>query len=272
MELTYLGVNTLVLRKHGTTLVIDPHFTRPGLFQLFRLRSNPIRVALGLEKAGVNHVDALLFTHTHYDHALDIPEVIRQVGGVVYGSESARQILLGGGLLDNCYHPVQSREEYQIGAFSVRFHPAQHIHFPPPLGWLLPESGRVTYPLRPPAPFWAYRCGVVYAIQVDRTLIFGSAGFEPGAYARLGLESVILGVGGLEAKPSDYLKHLYRETVLATGARRVWLSHWDNFFRQLNSGLKHLAFSERTIQKIKALGAEHGQAVEELPFNKSVYL
>ena len=270
MELTYLGANTLVIEKSNQTLVIDPHFSRPGLSQLFRLRSDPSRVEQGLQLLGTRRVEAVLLTHTHYDHALDLLEVLRQAGGLAYGSASARQILLGAGFSLDCFHSVAPGEVYQIGSFEVRFHPARHIRFPAPLNWFLPESGRITTPLQGPSPFWDYCCGQVYAIQVDRTLVFGSAGYEPGAYAGLDLETVILGIGGLEAKQDAYLKQLFRETVLSTGVRKVWLSHWDNFFRPLDGGVKHLAFSNRTVNRFKILGKRHGRAVEELPFNQSV--
>ena len=273
MTVSYLGTNTLVLKKDGVNLMVDPHFSRPGLFQLlWGLRPDPLRVTRGLRQAGVTDLAAVLLTHTHYDHALDLPAVIREVGGTVYGSESARQILLGSGLPGEFFHPVEPGEEYRIGAFSVSFHLARHIDFPPPLRWVLPESGQVDQPLRPPAPFWAYSCGAVHAIQVDQVLIFGSAGFEPGAYEGLDVEDVILGIGGLETRPASYLRQLYAETVLVTRADRVWLSHWDNFFTPLKRGLSHLAFSNRTVKRIKALGEVHGQRVMELPFNQPVYL
>ena len=105
---------------------------------------------------------------------------------------------------------------------------------------------------------------------MDRTLVFGSAGYEPGAYVGLDLETVILGIGGLETKQDAYLKQFYRETVLSTGARKVWLSHWDNFFRPMKRGLKGLAFSSRTVKRFKVLGETHGQAVERLPFNQPI--
>jgi len=273
MELTYLGSNTLMLKKEKSALLIDPHFTRPGLLRLvFGLEPDTLRVSRGLRLMGVESVDAVLLTHTHYDHALDLSAVIRLTGGTVYGSESARQILLGAGLPKALFHLAQPSEISQVGAFSLRFHSARHIPFPPPLRWLLPESGVIEEPLRPPAPFWAYHCGEVYAIQVDRTLVFGSAGFKPGACAGLDLEAVVLGIGGLEIKPDSYLQQLYHETVVATGARFVWLSHWDNFLRPLDRKVKHLAFSNRTFQRIKALGEEHGQMVAQLPFNQPVHI
>jgi hypothetical protein len=254
MAVTYLGTNTLAIKKGTADLLIDPHFSRPDFLQLLSVQPDFKRIAEGLQMGGISQLAAVLLTHTHYDHALDLPAIIRTAGGAVFGSESARQILLGSGLPEWCFHPVKVGGAAQVGPFTVCFHPAQHIPFPLPLRWMLPESGKVTAPLTPPAPFWAYRCGEVYALQVDRTLIFGSAGFEPGAYAGLDPDALILGIGGLETKPDSYLQQLYHETVIATGVKYVWLSHWDNFFRPLSRDSQHLIFSGRTVQRLKARG------------------
>jgi hypothetical protein len=271
MTMRYLGTNTLACKKEGATILIDPHFTRPGFMRLpFGLRPDPLRVAEGLRMAEIDQLEAVLLTHTHYDHAIDMPLVIQQVGGEVYGSQSACKILQGASLAEEIFHPVKPGEVYQIGPFSLRFHPARHIPFPLPLGWLMPETGKISEPLKPPVPFWAYRPGEVYAIQVDDILVFGSAGFEPGAYADLGIETVILGIGGLETMPEVYLRRLYEEAVLASGAQRVWLSHWDNFFRPLSKKLIPFGFSNRTVQRLQALGKAHGQVVAKLPFIEMV--
>ncbi len=269
--LRYLGTNTLAIKKGEATLLIDPHFSRPGLLRLlFGLRPDPVRVAEGLVMAEIKALEAVLLTHTHYDHAMDMPAAIHLAGGEVYGSQSAGEIVRGAGLLEEIYHPVNPGEVYGLGPFSVCFHPARHIPFPPPLRWLLPEGGNEVP--KPPAPFWAYSCGETVAIQVDDALVFGSAGFEPGAYAGLDLATVILGIGGLETRPAAYLRRLYREIVLASGAKQVWLSHWDNFFHPLSRELRPLGFSDATVRRVKGLGAAHGQRVAKLPFNKPVHV
>lgn len=271
MKVMYLGTNTLVLNKGKSALLVDPHFSRPGVLKMIsKLRSNPERVRQGLRQAGISSIDGVLLTHTHYDHAMDVPEVIRQVGGEVFGSASAINIVTGSGLPAEMAHSVICGRSFWVGEFSVCFHDARHIHFPPPLSWIMPESGRIDAPLIPPAPFWAYRCGEVFAIQVDQTLIFGSAGFVSGAYQGIAVEKVILAVGGLETKPRAYLEDFYAETVLTTGAACVWLSHWDNFLLPWYGGLRSLGLSRRTVRQLEALGEKHGQSVAKLPFGVQI--
>lgn len=269
MELTYLGTNTLLLTKSGSSLLVDPHFTRPGLLSLLsRIRPDPQAVEAGLDS--IDHLDTVLLTHTHYDHALDASEVVHQTGARVYTSESGANLARGFPLDDTSYVTVKPSAAYAIGAFQVSFHPSRHIPFPAPFGWLMPNTGQISLPMRAPARFWRYRCGTVYAIQVDRMLIFGSAGCEPGAYHDVEVECVVMGIGGLDLMPMAYLDRLYQETVLPSGAQQVYLSHWDNFFHPLDQGAHPHFLSRRSIDRLKALGARYGQTVSLLRISETI--
>lgn len=267
MELTYLGTNALLFKKGGSTLLVDPHFTRPGMLRLLgKIQPDASAVTTGLAGAGVKHLDGILLTHTHYDHALDTPEVLRQAGGVLYGSESALHLAQGAGLSEAHCVQVTPGEVYPIGAFNVSFHPSRHIAFPAPIGWLIPQTGAITRPLHLPAWFWEFQCGSVFAIRVDHTLIFGSAGFEPDAYQNMELNSVVLGIGGLDSMPEQYVSQLFREAVLLPGAKHVFLSHWDNFFRPLGTTLKAHILARRSIEMVRSLGVRYGQTVHLLAY------
>jgi L-ascorbate metabolism protein UlaG (beta-lactamase superfamily) len=269
MELTYLGTNTLLLTKSGSSLLIDPHFTRSSLLSLLgKIRPDPQAVKAGL--ARIEQLDAVLLTHTHYDHALDAMEVLHQTGGRLYASESGANLVRGFSLDETYYVPVSPKAVYSIGSFQVCFHLSQHITFPPPFGWLLPKSGQITQTMQPPVYFWEYRCGRVYAIQVDSLLVFGSAGFEPGAYQDVEVECVVMGIGGLDLMPMDYLDRLYQETVLLTGVKQVYLSHWDNFFRPLCQDARPHVLARHSIDRLKRLGARYGQTVSKLNIGETI--
>jgi hypothetical protein len=135
---------------------------------------------------------------------------------------------------------------------------------------MLPKSGQIPQPMQPPAWFWEYQCGTVYAIQVDQVLIFGSAGFELGAYRDVEVKCVVMGIGGLDLMPLTYLDRLYQETVLPTGAKQVYLSHWDNFFRPLRQDARPHILARRSIGRLKRLGARYGQTVHRLQIRKTI--
>ncbi|MEA3327761.1 MAG: MBL fold metallo-hydrolase [Chloroflexota bacterium] len=272
-QLTYFGTNTLIIKKGTTKLLIDPHFSRPGVMRMLsKIAPNQGRVADGLSAAKITNLDAVLLTHTHYDHAMDVPEIFNQVGGTMYGSPSALNLLQGGELPPSLAHVVKMGKTYQTGNFQVVFHPSRHLAFPLPLNWLLPNRGQIAQPLIPPAWFWRYQSGEVYAIQIDRMLIFGSAACISGAYHGLEIQTVVLGIGGLAIKTHAYIDQLYQHTVLASGARNVWLSHWDNFFNTGHNGITPMGFTRRTIQQIKKLGNHYGQSVSVLPYGKTIQL
>ena len=185
-QLTYYGTNTLLIKKGKTKLLIDPHFSRPGLMHLLsKIGPDQRRIADGLGAAKIMNLEAVLLTHTHYDHAMDVPEVLNQVGGTLYGSASAINLLHKSARIPSRVKIAALGKSYPIGNSQVVFHPARHIALPWPLSRLLRNRGRIEQPLFPSVWFWRYQCGEVYAIQIDRTLIFGSAACIPGAYRDL---------------------------------------------------------------------------------------
>ncbi len=266
-KITFLGTNCLLFSKAGSSLLIDPHFIRPRLAKLMgRIAPDPGRISENLAKARVESLDGVLLTHTHYDHALDAVEVTKQTGAFLYGSSSAMMLAGGEGLDSIKGQEVSNGEKVKVGKFRIRFIHSRHIQFPAPFRWFMSDDELINQPLAPPAWFWQYRCGQVFAILVDRTLVFGSANFIPGAYSDQDVDTVILGIGGLGMKPRGYLENLYGETVLSSGAKKVLVSHWDNFFRPVGEGLRPLIGSLRTFGQLVQLGHQYGQEVELLRF------
>jgi L-ascorbate metabolism protein UlaG (beta-lactamase superfamily) len=96
-------------------------------------------------------------------------------------------------------------------------------------------------------------------------LIQGSAGFVPGALAGQQASVAYLGVGQLGKRPESEIRQYWDETVVAVGARRVVLIHWDDFFRPLDQPLLAVRFLaddlDATMRVFDELAARDGVEV-----------
>lgn len=95
VAVTWWGTNSLLIEDDRTRLMIDPYFSRPpgllGLGFLYKkIAPDEAAVDQGLARAGVDQLDAVLVTHTHFDHVLDAGEVARRTGATL-GSAPPRR-------------------------------------------------------------------------------------------------------------------------------------------------------------------------------------
>ena len=127
--------------------------------------------------------------------------------------------------------------------------------------------GVIDAPLASPARSTAYRCGEAWSILVEHTsgrsaLVQGSAGFVAGALEGRHADVVYLGVGQLGPLGEQYIRDYWTHTVGAVGARRVVLTHWDDFFRPLDRPLRALPYAgddlDVTMRVLDGLAREQG--------------
>jgi L-ascorbate metabolism protein UlaG (beta-lactamase superfamily) len=214
-------------------MLTDGFFTRPSLIDvaLRRIAPDPGTIHVCLHRAGIQRLDAVIPVHSHFDHALDSAAVAERTGALLVGGESTANIGRGHGLAADRVVVATLREPIGLGAYTVRLVESEHC---PPDRY----PGTIDQPLVPPAKASAYRCGEAWSILVEHTsgrsaLLQGSAGYAPGALAGLRADVAYLGVGQLGLQSEEYMTTYWQETVGTVGARRVVLTHWDDFFRPL---------------------------------------
>src|SRR5262245_4815717 len=80
LRVMFLGVSTLLFDDGETQVMTDGFFSRPDILTVgFReIEPNLGRISSALQRAGVSRLAAVIPLHTHYDHALDAPEVARR--------------------------------------------------------------------------------------------------------------------------------------------------------------------------------------------------
>lgn len=240
---TFLGVSTVLLDDGETAVLTDGYFSRPsmGRVLLGRLAPDDARIDAALRRAGIDRLAVVAPVHTHFDHAMDSPAVVRRTGAVLAGGSSAANIGRGAGLPQDRILEVVPGEPQRFGEFTLTWLESEHC---PPDRY----PGTIDAPVVPPARAGAYRCGEAWSILVEHTsgrtaLVQGSAGFRTGALAGRRADVAYLGVGQLGVQDTDYLRTYWAETVEATGAREVVLLHWDDFFRPLSLPLRALPYA-----------------------------
>ena len=231
----YTGTATLVFTDGDTTWLTDGWFSRPSAFALLAGEIEPDVAAVerGLARNGVTRAAAVFPLHSHYDHAMDAPEVARRTGALLLGSESTANIGRGWGLPESQIRVVADRETIDLGRFRVTPIASRHFLFPDPqLAERALGDPEITEPLVPPVPTFDYRVGTAWALHVAHPrgtfLVVGSAGWVEGALAGLDVDVVFLGIGGLGSQTDAYRETFWRETVEATRPARVIPIHWDS--------------------------------------------
>jgi L-ascorbate metabolism protein UlaG (beta-lactamase superfamily) len=170
--------------------------------------------------------------HSHFDHAMDAPEVARRTGAILLGSESTANIGRGWGLDERQIRVAVDREPLRFGAFSLTLIETNHFEFPDPaLREQALSDPHIAQPLVPPVAAFDYRVGQPYAIHVEHPrgsfLIQASAGFDEGGLEGFEADILFLGIGGLGTQTEEYRETYWRETVTRSGARDLILIHWD---------------------------------------------
>lgn len=240
---TFLGVSSVLVDDGETAVLTDGFFSRPsmGRVLLGRIAPDDARIDAVLRRAGIDQLAVVAPVHTHFDHAMDSPAVVRRTGAVLAGGSSAAHIGRGAGLPEDRILDVVPGEPQRFGEFTLTWLESEHC---PPDRF----PGVIDAPVVPPVKAAAYRCGEAWSILVEHTsgrtaLIQGSAGFRAGALAGRTADVAYLGVGQLGLQDRDYLRSYWAETVGTTGAREVVLLHWDDFFRPLHLPLRALPYA-----------------------------
>ena len=239
VEAIFFGTTTVWLSDGTSGILIDGFLSRPSLLRVAFGRVAPDlgRITGALARAGVTSLDALFVAHSHYDHVMDAPEVVKHLGGRLFGSESTLYVGCGAGLAEESMTRIGDGDEHTVGAFTVRV--LAGVHSP---GNRFP--GTIDEPLVPPVRASSYRDGGCFSFFITHPggalLIHPSANFVPGKFDGLDVDVLYLATGALGAQPRRFQDDYWRHVVEATRPGLIVPIHWDNFFVSLDRRLRPL--------------------------------
>lgn len=234
LELEWLGVSGYRMTYEGVTLFIDPYVSRVPLRSLLlRRQALPDPAFLDRYASVAGDVAGVLVGHTHFDHALDAPEIARRFHAPAYGSASLGTLMrlhgLGGLAVE-----VAPYKRYELGPFVVSFTPSAHSKLI--LGRRVPFDGELTCDHLHGLTPGAYRCGQVWGIRIEvaGTSFYhqGSANVVDSALRDEAVDVFLAGVAGRSVTPRYWQRVLPR-----LDPRVVVPTHYDDFFKPLGSRL-----------------------------------
>ncbi|MEM8561609.1 MAG: MBL fold metallo-hydrolase [Pseudomonadota bacterium] len=273
----FTGTSTLLFSDGQTQWMVDGWFSRPGPYTLLYGEIEPDLQAIerGLAANEVESLAAVFPVHSHYDHAMDAPEVARRTGALLMGSESTANIGRGWGLPETQIEVVVDQVPFQLGKFSITPIVSKHFQFPDPA---LRERALgdpiITEPLVPPVSAFDYKVGEAYVLHVShpkgRWLIVGSAGYIDGLLHEFDADTVFLGVGGLGSQSDAYREAFWRESVERVSAQRVIPIHYDSLTAPaegpFRGPLNAVSFLAGGLEATRSFLAEKQTANPELRF------
>jgi len=235
---TWLGVTTLLFDDGETQILIDGFFSRPTIAEILLRRpvdNDAAMIDLALNEFQVRHLAAIIPSHSHWDHAMDVGAVANRTNASVLGSESTANIARGAGVPEDQIVVAETGEPYVFGDFRVTLLPSAHA----PIGWRggTPLSGTVDEPLVMPQPVTAMREGGSFAIVIEHpqgtAIVQGSAGYVAEPLDGVAADVVLVSVFGFAEVDDEYARGFWETLVTRTGATSVYALHFDDFTRPL---------------------------------------
>lgn len=290
VRIRYLGVGGVYVEWKGTALLTPPLFSRFGLLDVAlggvaRWDLEGIRRGMGDPETIRAEIRAVLVGHTHYDHLLDLPPILREYApdAAVLVNSSGRHMIAGCEGVNNTFVDLEDLEGrwYRLEGEAGRPLPVRVLALPsghaPATSFYRFAPGEVSedWDCVEGHPLAAMKQGRVYAYLVDLLHDDGSVAFrihyqDSASTPELGFppdrlieeRHVDLSVVCLA---SSWEAPGYPELLLRrTSARHVLVTHYEDFFRGIGEPLRFVplltdgraeAFMKRIDAVMNAPGA-----------------
>jgi L-ascorbate metabolism protein UlaG (beta-lactamase superfamily) len=232
IRVTYLGVNGFQFETNNHALLVDPYFTRIGFWPAAlnqRIESDPDRVSEGLKHVR-RRADVILATHAHFDHVLDMPEIMRRTQARLLAGPTAINLVKAFGISPSECKVVRPGSIQRVSLWTIRVLAARHDR----LFGKVPFQGKANPVNRPAkASDWGVGEPLAFVIEAAGKRIYIDSGGIPGASLNAGVGHVDLAILGV-ALPDSRTR--FAEVVRQLRPRYILPSHQDDMFAAFSRG------------------------------------
>ncbi len=254
MKITYFGTTTLLFDDGKDQILFDAHVTRPSLVKYILGAKASTDTEMCDELIRTHKIDrlkAIFISHTHHDHVMDASYIANKCGARIIGSESCKNVALGGEVPEEKIEVFAHGSTYKIGDYKISI--LKSLHSKPTI--LNNDLGEpITEQLKQPVGLREYKEGGSYDFFIEhgdkKILIRPSFNYIKGQLDDIDCDVLFLGVAGLAKADQETEKTFFSETVEKTGAKLVIPIHWDNFFSPLDRPIKSMPFFVENTGKV----------------------
>ncbi len=226
IEVRWTGTAALEFTIDGQTILIDPYPSRVSKLDVFFRPLNPDITAIqDYLKDLPGKLSGIIVGHTHFDHALDIPEFSKHLDGPLVGSQSLETLMRLNNMPDRVTIPEGKKAVKLSDNAAVTMIPATHGKV---IFGRIPYPGDIDPSAKLPLKAKEYTHGSVYMpkLEIDGTTFFhaGSAGFIEKELEGHECDVLFICLPGWKKAPgftSRFVKNLKPEVIIPF--------HFDNF-------------------------------------------